>query len=249
MLVRLNNEQLQRADKIKIDLNNSIKDAREELRAKEEEAEKLYFEYIKKCREARDTYNEKVTKATEEYNKEKHKIIEEAMKNKEDKNTINYRTGNAFIDALLDILSVEGTDRNNTTKPNDENNKENKTVNTLDEKINFITENINNLSGRAKAYVGLHGARLVKVRNEHTCNCCGNTITANEFAVVTHELKNTKSGVSFKELWDNDYELFIKDGKYYASTGICNIELTAHRHWIDLDCAIEKINEALNFTE
>lgn len=270
MVVRITPEMNQKLEELKKDMHSKIKDAYKVREEKEAKAEELYEESHKLQVEAINEYRKAVQSARDEFTKAQYELILNAVKDekekaKEDNVHKNNKTvhkpfiNDPFMNLLYDILTYDVVHKDEKEETEESEEREEKASNTedtaetktmsLDEKIEFVQDKLSALSDTAKAYTGLHGARLVKVRNEHTCGCCGQIISAGDYAVVTHVLKNTKSGISFKELWDNDYELFIKDDKYYASTGICNIELTAHRHWITLDCAIEKIKHAEEFSE
>lgn len=104
---------------------------------------------------------------------------------------------------------------------------------TVEDKVNFVVHKLNQLDIVAKAKLGLTDARVIKVRNEHTCSMCGQIINPYTVAVVADKL--SVFSVPLSELSELN-TLTVKDGvltlqnKYDSTT-----KFTKTRHWMCLD--------------
>ena len=277
MLVRITPELQRKLDELNIERAKKIADAKKIRDVKNKEAsemiskareiqEEAFKEYITACNKLNDEYNKQYNTVITEHITNQSKTVKDE-RDKKPASAERVETGFPFLDLMLAVMGVTTEDLAKYTEECKDDNKEctcggecggecacgkhdkkeeSKEM-SLDEKLNFIKDSLNNLSEFAKAYHGLYGARVIKVRNNHECSNCKEHITSGDYAVVTYELKNHTTGNTFADFWNEEYDISLTDTKYIARTDDYVYELTAYRNWIDLDCAIAKIKEAFEF--
>lgn len=248
-----------RYEKINLDYSAEVKEAN----AKKDKALKEVRELMDEADKIRHKANLMYVQARLDHMKEvnaaeikRQKAIDEL--NSENRGTRTARTGNPLFDLLVDVLNAVDYDTDTENKKDDNHtcscesgecscNKEETAEHelTVEEKIKFIDENFHKLNENDIYRLGLIDARIIKVRNNHTCEKCGEEIKAQMPALVAYKLV-TPSGIDFNTAWENDEDLVQDNTGVFLRTNSKDIKFSKDRHWLHIDCAYNMIKNQLD---
>lgn len=268
-LLRMTSDVTAKINEAKAEADKIIHEAYKVKSEKEAKAIEMYHKAQQLDNEANEEYRKEIAKARKQYAEQYDKIIAEAYekqhkedldKAKKEKEMYSKRfselsrdeIADPFIRLLHDIIVTGGM----VAPEREEDTKENNNVDVAkmseSEKVNYIIEGMNEADSLAKAYYGLLGARVIKTRAEHVCECCGQIIPAGTLAVVGSVWVDKDSELTLKTSVDNDdmVEYHEDIGKFISND--VDSEEDGHvfspvKCWFTIDCAVEAINKAFNF--
>lgn len=262
----MTNELRARYEKINLDYSAEVKEANDKKDKALKEVRELMDEADKIRHKANLMYVQTKLEHMREVNAaeiKRQKAIDEL--NIENRGTRAVRTGNPLFDLLVDVLNAADYDTDTENKKEDNHTcscesgecscesgecscKKEETAEhelTVEEKIKFIDENFHKLNEHDIYRLGLIDARIIKVRNNHICEKCGEEIKAQMPALVAYKLV-TPSGIEFNTAWENDEDLVQNNIGVFLRTNSKDIKFNKVRYWLHIDCVYNMIKNQLD---